>query len=108
MACTDDEGKYVPEGSPRGVLTAPLTIREDSNIVLTFPLKAARPEKYRERYHRSVAGGRLYTSAGDAPSTMLGHTENTVSFRLAALSLLDRKDGGCVMRRERAGEVPFA
>jgi hypothetical protein len=44
----------VPEGSLRAVRRVPLTIREYSDTLLIFLLKAARPERYRERRHSTV------------------------------------------------------
>jgi hypothetical protein len=50
----DEGGNYVPEGSPKAVQLVRLTIREYSDTLLIFLLRAARPEKYRERRHLSV------------------------------------------------------
>jgi hypothetical protein len=54
MAWTDGRGNYVPEGAPHAVREVPVTIREYSDTLLIFLLKAARPEKYRERRHSTV------------------------------------------------------
>jgi hypothetical protein len=53
-AWVDGDGNYVPEGSAQAARRVPLTIREYSDTLLIFLLKAARPEKYRERRHSSV------------------------------------------------------
>lgn len=53
-AWVDEEGNYVPAGSPQTVRSVPLTMREYSDSLLIFLLKAARPERYRERRQSSV------------------------------------------------------
>lgn len=47
MAWVDGDGNYVTEGSPQSMRRVPLTIKEYSDLLLIFLLKAARPEKYR-------------------------------------------------------------
>jgi hypothetical protein len=53
-AWVDGEGNYVPKGSPQAAQLVPLAIREYSDTLLIFLLKAARPEKYRERRHSTM------------------------------------------------------
>jgi hypothetical protein len=92
----DKNGQHVPEGSPDATGVVPLTIKEYSDTLLIFLLKAACPEKYRDRYYRSVPDGRVPSSAGDAPSVLLGRiTENGTTRRLTEqiLTLLDREGG---------------
>jgi hypothetical protein len=63
-AWVDEDGNYVPEGSPYAVRRVPLTILEYSDTLLIFLLKAARPEKYRERRHSTVETPSAPSSVG--------------------------------------------
>jgi hypothetical protein len=93
-AWIDENGQYVPEGSPNASGVVPLTMKEYSDTLLIFLLKAACPEKYRDRYYRGVPSGRVPSSAGDAPS-LLGLTDNATTRGLAEqiLTLLDGEGG---------------
>lgn len=51
IAGVDSNGNYASQGSPHAVGVAPLTIKKYSDVLLIFLLKAAAPDKYRERYH---------------------------------------------------------
>jgi hypothetical protein len=66
-AWVDGDGNYVPEGSPRAVRIVPLTIREYSDTLLIFLLKAARPERYRKRRHSSVERHPTHSPVGALP-----------------------------------------
>jgi hypothetical protein len=62
----DADGNYVPEGSPDALRVAPLTVKKYSDVLLIFLLKAAAPEKYRDRYHRAVSTHGSRDGAGAA------------------------------------------
>jgi hypothetical protein len=51
----DEHGTPVAEGTP-GARLSPLVIREYSDTLLIFMLKALAPEKYRERYNGPQTG----------------------------------------------------
>jgi hypothetical protein len=92
----------VPEGSLTLGPLFPSTlgplfpVREYSDTLLIFLLKAACPEKYRDRYYRSVSDERVPSSAGYTPSVLLERiTENATTRRLMEqiLTLLDQEGG---------------
>jgi len=76
MQGIDRSGKRVPADSPKAIKTVPVTIKRYSDLLLIFLVKAARPEKYRDRHH--IAAG-----PSIAGSNAMGTEEMLVSLREA-------------------------